>query len=248
MNLSLCITTYYRTDLLFESFSKVIDDPRITDIVIVDDCSPLGIATEIYIHLDKLKNEKIRFFTNEENLGMSRNKAKAISLSKNDWCIILDSDNVIDSSYIDAFEKCYTGWQHTNLQTGLTSGVTLENIIFCPSFAKPQFDYRKLEWELIDKSHAAYILSQPLGDCLFNTCNFVVNKHEYAKVYQYDPVHKGSDTIWFNYLWLKANKWMYVTPGMHYEHRVHDGSGFMADVEHNMKQAARIGNLIKQLK
>jgi hypothetical protein len=80
-----------------------------------------------------------------------------------------------------------------------------------------------------------------------NTCNYLVNREEYLKIYQHNPEMKGTDTIWFNYLWLKAGNSFYVVPGMEYYHRVWEGSGFLADCDYNMKRAKEVKELIKQL-
>jgi glycosyltransferase involved in cell wall biosynthesis len=37
--ISICIPTYNRVEMLFESFAKVIDNDNISEIVIVDDAS-----------------------------------------------------------------------------------------------------------------------------------------------------------------------------------------------------------------
>lgn len=90
-------------------------------------------------------------------------------------------------------------------------------------------------------------LNDPLCNCLFNTCNYVVHRDSYISIWEENKEMKGSDTIWFNYLWLKAGKSFFVVPGMHYQHRVHNGSGFMQDVDYNMTKAEEIKQLIMNL-
>lgn len=46
--LSLCITTWNRTSLVHEAISKIIDDERISEIVINNDCSE---QTALYVGL-----------------------------------------------------------------------------------------------------------------------------------------------------------------------------------------------------
>lgn len=87
----------------------------------------------------------------------------------------------------------------------------------------------------------------PIGECLFNTCNYLVNRAEYLRVYQHNADMKATDTIHFNYLWLSAGNHFYVVPGMEYYHRVHDGSGFLQDCSYNMAKAKEIKELIKSL-
>lgn len=230
--ISLCITTYNRFEMLMESFAQVLNDDRISEIVIVDDCSDTAIYDKILSATFDMP--KVRLIRNGENLGMSLNKKKVIEAAKNEWVCIFDSDNVISPDYLDALYK--------NVQPDFD-----ETTIYCPSFAKPQFDYRAFSGWGIDKDNSCTFLNKPLAGPVLNTCNYVVNREQYLKVYEHNPAMKGTDTIWFNYLWLKAGNSFYVVPGMEYMHRVHDGSGFLQDCSYNMKKAKEIKELIKQL-
>ncbi len=232
MKLSLCITTYNRSDLTFQAFKKVLDDDRISEIIIVDDCSE-----DSHFQLLKAKcfHPKITLHRNVVNLGMSRNKAKAISLANNEWCIIFDSDNVIDPvDYVDAFYK-------------FTAGRPFFLSIYCPDFAKPNFNYQKYSGQLFDQHSAKKLVSDNVGNMLMNTCNYIVHRDLYRDAYRFNPDHKGSDTVWFNYTWLKTGGMFQVVPGMQYNHLVHDQSGFMQDANYNMAQAEKVRKLIMQL-
>ena len=231
MIITLAITVWNRYEMLLESFANVIDDPRIDEILIMDDCSEDK-------YWDKIKqlpkfNPKIKVVRQLENRGMSVNKRDAVFNSKNDWVILFDSDNVIGKDYLDALEKYWVK--------------ALYEWIFCPSFAKPSFDYRKFNDSFFDLSQLPD-LTNPECSCLFNTCNYVVNRNSYLSVWEENKEIKGSDTIWFNYLWLKAENLFYVVPNMHYEHRVHNGSGFVQDLNYNMAKAEEIKKLISELR
>ena len=231
--ISLAITNWNRTEMLGESFIQVLNDGRISEVIISDDHSD-AMTMEYLKHLE-LVSKKIKVYRHEQNVGMSQNKLKSISYAKEDWCIVFDSDNVLTTEYIDAIyrQKGATSWD--------------ENIIYCPSFARPQFDYRAFNSLTFDKRSIKRYLNKKMFDCLLNTCNYFVNRANYLTVYEHNPEMKGTDTIWFNYLWLKAGHSFHVVPGMQYDHRVHDGSGFMADIDHNMKMAAEIKRKIARL-
>lgn len=233
MKLTLAITVYNRWDLLLESFAQVIDDPRIDEILIMDDCSKDEYWTKIK-ELPKL-NDKIKVVRQLENRGMSYNKMSAIANSKNSWVIIFDSDNVIGKDYLDALEKIWD-----------KQGTIPAGWIYSPSFAKPVFDYRKFEDYVFDYSDTPKF-NDPSCNCLLNTCNYVVNREEYLNVWKENKEMKGSDTIWMAYLWFKKGYYLYVVPGMHYFHRVHDGSGFAQDMDYNMKKADEIKKKILSL-
>ncbi len=230
--ISLCITTYNRFDLLMESFAQVLNDDRISEIVIVDDCSEIEYYDKILAATVDMP--KVRVYRNKENLGMSLNKKTAVEKAKNEWVILFDSDNVIGPDYLDAI--------FANIQPDWDPG-----IIYCPSFAKPKFDYTSFSARLICRDNAPNLFITLNGEPLLNTCNYLINRGEYLKVYQHNPEMKGTDTIWFNYLWLNAGNSFYVVPGMEYYHRVHDGSGFLQDCDYNMRKAKEVKELIKQL-
>lgn len=228
--LSLCLTNYNRTHMLKESFEQVIDDDRISEIIISDDHS--NDETIRWIK-NSLYHQKLRIFWHNENVGMSLNKKKSIEYASNEWCIVFDSDNVLTNEYIDALFR-------ENLH---------DKTIYCPSFARPQFNYTRYELMSFGKKTVKPYLKNksPMFEPLMNTCNYVVNRAEYLSVYDYNPEMKGTDTIWFNYLWLKAGNWFFVVPGMEYDHRVHEGSGFMADLNYNMEKAKEVKRLILSL-
>jgi glycosyltransferase involved in cell wall biosynthesis len=243
MKLSLCITTYNRPELTIKAFEKVYNDPRIDEIVIVDDCSTISNYDLLHKLADSLEAHagvlKIKIHRNQQNLGMSRNKAKAIELAKSEWCILFDSDNVLGSDYIDAFEI-----EFNRVNTFLEN---IEHLIFCPYFARPNFDYIAYAGALYNKSNAPQWVKQDGFNCLMNTCNYIVNRDFYLKTYQYNPRHIASDTVWHNYNHLKARGSFIVVPGMQYEHLVHKDSGFMQDASGNIARAEEVRKLIMQL-
>lgn len=250
MNLSLCITTYNRYDLLKESYAQVIDDPRISEIIIVDDCSTEpGIKEKV----NGLAGGKVKVFHQAHNRGMSRNKADAISYASNEWCIIFDSDNIIGTDYLDAFYNLAIEGDAFNIFGQIKP---IEKFIFCPDFAKPEFNYREfrcgnggvgIRSGIYGIRESAFEIKNDSFNCLLNTCNYIVHRDNYLATYQYNPDHIASDTIWHNYNHLKNGGLFCVVPDMQYNHRVHKGSGFLQGVDHNMKMQAEVRKMIMNL-
>lgn len=228
MNLTLAITTYNRFQYLRESFEQVIDHPRITEIILMDDCSDLA----VYKQIEQLKelSTKIKVFRQAQNRGMGRNKADAIGYAKNEWVILFDSDNIIGPDYIDA------------LPIDL-----MKPVIYHPDAALPNFDFRKYRGGGYKAHYVRKLINEPMFNTMLNACNYVVNRDEYLNIYQENPKHRGSDTVWMAYLWLKAGNGYYVVPRMEYYHRVHDQSGFLQNAAYNMKKAEEVRKLIMQL-
>lgn len=211
MNISLCITTYNRGDLLLQSFEHVAKDDRINEIVIVDDAST--VYSDYVLSLQDRYKPKVKAFFNEKNLDCYRNKREAISKAQNEWVIILDSDNVITIDYINRIEDLFIA--------GLN-----RNTIYQPVFAKPHFNFTRYEFLHIDKTNVRNFMHESMFQVMLNAMNYFVNRDEYLKVWDgsIDPV--TSDSIFQNYNWLKAGNSIYVVPGLEYGHAVHNGSHY----------------------
>lgn len=204
--ISVCIPSYNRVSMTIDAFEKVYHDPRISEIVIVDDASDWGIFTE-------LKNlcevfSKVRLYRNLNNRDCYFNKMVSISYAINDWCILLDSDNQIDDSYI---EKLFAipEWD--------------ERTIYTPSFAAPQFDFRPYENLLITKENVSEYIDKPMFETMLNAANYFVNKCQYLAVWDNSTDPVTSDSIFQCYNWIKAGNKIKVVAGLEYNHRVHEG-------------------------
>lgn len=231
MILTLAITTYNRFDMLLESFANVIDDPRISEVLIMDDCSSPEYWNKIK-DLGKF-NPKIRVVRQAQNRGMSVNKRDAVYYSANDWVILFDSDNIIGKDYLDALYAL---------------PVLYTNTIYCPDFAKPEFNFKKHSGHYYSIDNVSKVIENSKEfNTMMNACNYVVNKDAYLRVWENNAAMKGTDTIYMNYLWLKSGNGFYVVPKMEYFHRVHKESGFLKDMVYNMNKAEEVKKLIQCL-
>lgn len=229
---SLCLTTYERTDLLYESFRQLINDDRISEIVIVDDASP----EEVYqtIAWQTKAFPKVKLYRNETNLDCYRNKRRAVELASNEWVIIGDSDNIFTPQYVNSLFAMEAWAART---------------VYQPSFAKPHFDFTKYSGKFIDKTNVAQFMEDSTFSTMCNAMNYFVNRDEYLKVWDgsVDPV--TSDSIFQNYNWLKSGNSIYVVPGLEYEHRVHEQSHYRLNVRRTERGFHdSIVNKLKQLK
>lgn len=231
--ISLCITTFNRVELTIQSFIGVLKDDRVSEIVIYDDGSSLDVQLELRKEIEDIGNKKINFYVSDNNEGMSLAKKTAIGLAENKWCYILDSDNRITSASIDALYHKTLEWEN--------------DVIYCPSYAYPNFNYTMYEAHLIDSEDVKIYMQDSKFLKLLNTCNYLVNKDYYLSVYAYDPEIKGADTIWHNYNHLKSGGALYVVKDLHYNHRVHEGSGWQQHANENRMKAKEIQKLIMEL-
>lgn len=233
---SLCITTYRRDSLLFESFRQVVLDERISEIVICDDASPGYFMDAIEAFCKPYT--KVKLIRNEKNLGCYKNKANAVKHASNEWVILLDSDNVISKEYLDSLfaYNVDKGWRR--------------DTILAPDFAWPIFDYRHFSGVTLDKSNVRNYVDQKKFDCLINTANYFFHRDEYLKTFDKSQEPWTADTILMNYRWLRAGNKIHVLPGLQYFHRTDDfkgqeGSHFKT---HNKKTNGLSKKLEQQLK
>lgn len=221
--LSICLTNYNRSNLLYQSVANVLMDNRVSEIVISDDCSRDEVYQSVVWYFKEFP--KVKIYRNETNIDCYRNKARSLELATNDWCILLDSDNVIDKSYIDRIEN-------------ITVAGLNDKTIYTPSFARPHFDFTSIAGSNISRSNIAGFMNGAQADrvgTMLNAANYFVNRHEYLKLFDpsVDPV--TSDSIFMASRWLEAGNFIYVVPDLSYQHRVNnhgaeEGSHYGANV------------------
>ncbi len=210
MSISICLTNFNREQLLYESIEQVIDDERISEIVISDDCSEYGLYCRVLDHYKAYP--KVKIYRNEKNLDCYLNKHKAVSLASNEWVILFDSDNILTIEYIDKI------FEHQAYPSRLERWH--RNYILQPSFAKPHFDFTHFAGKLIYGDNVYVYMNQHQFQTLLNANNNFFNREEWLKVFDSTVNPVTSDSIYQNYRWLEAGNSIYVVPGLTYEHRV----------------------------
>ena len=228
--ISLCITHWNRVELLLKSFEAVVNDPRIGEVVIWDDASEMLELDRLMTAVSSIK--KIKLAVAPTNVGCYRAKRNAIYHATNPYCIILDSDNIIERDYIDAVYSAE--WR--------------KDTILQPQFAKPAFNFLEFAGLTIDRSNVAALYKQGQFDCLLNAMNYFVNRDKYLRVWEDCPEPYAADTILQNYNWFSAGNKMFVTPGMEYFHRIHPGSHFVAHESKSRELHKQVVEKIKMLR
>lgn len=202
MSISLCLTNFNRYELLINSFIDLVDDDRVSEVVISDDHSDPAIYKLVE---DRVKEwPKVKLFRNAVNLDCYRNKREAVSKATNEWVILADSDNVFTKEFVNV----------------LYSHEWPKKEILQPCFARPHFNFSKYEIHGIFSKNVAQYMNDPTFQTMLNACNYFVNRDEYLKVWDGSVNPVTSDSIFMAYNWLKAGNSIYVVPGLEYEHRV----------------------------
>jgi glycosyltransferase involved in cell wall biosynthesis len=240
--ITLAIPSYNRSNYVIESFIGVLSDDRISEILIVDDNSNLEEFEKLEILVSELYNhdgyEKIRLIRNQKNLGSFLNKKECVNNSKFDWVILLDSDNVIDSRYLNSIEN----------KRGETTIYTPSNAI-CDS---PILDYRQYSNTSLTRLEYVRIISEGLNtswDCILNTGNYFFNRINYLKCIDQEAEvleSYAADAFYVIYLWMKNIQGgkLEVTEGMEYQHRLHQNSHWAANSESSNSFVKRLSQEI----
>ena len=212
--ISIAIPTYNRYQMTIEAFAQVLDDPRVSEIVISDDYSTDNSTLKLINYFRD--NAKVRLFRNDANQDCYWNKRIAVKHCTNDWCILLDSDNIIDTTYLDKL-FAIPDWS--------------ADTIYTPSFAKPAFDFRAFAGVTIHKNNVAQLMTQfPNMEVCLNACNYFVNREEYLLCFDGTKDPCTSDSIFMCYNWIHSGNQITLVPGLEYEHRIHDGSHYQKNV------------------
>lgn len=221
--ITVSITTWNRFKETLESFVDIANDDRVSEIVIVDDCSEFPIFKQL--ETAAAFCDKVKLYRNGINYDCYMNKHHAVSFSSNPWTIIWDSDNVLTRSYIDklyAIEK----WE--------------PDTFYQPAWAQPLFDFREYAGMTFTKHNVAEYLDKPMFSTMLNAMNYFVNRDRYLQVWQSDINPHTADSILQNYNHLRNDGKIYVVPDMFYNHVVHDGSHYKNNVH-------KTGNLYSEI-
>ncbi len=208
--LSLAVTHFNRFELLREAVKHVQNDPRLDEIVIVDDFSEPPHYQQI---LDEFwLKPRFKIHRNYVNVDCYINKKLAVEYSRGPWVILFDSDNILNPSYIDAL---------------IAAGPWERDTAYLPVFAEPEFDYREFEGQTVDRHNLYEFIDNETFRTALNTANYMFHRDEYLRVWDGRVVPHTSDSIYQNFRWLEAGNRLYFVPGMTYYHRLHDGSHFV---------------------
>jgi len=236
MGYSLVITTHNRTDFVIDAFSKVLNNEMIDEIVIVDDFSNKDTYIELWNLVHNLNSGKIWVFRNTKNLGPMLNKYAAVKKSSNEWCVLLDSDNIIDNDYIEKIKVLEKK----------------SDILYCPEILWGDVNREKVAWNYskfrglsIDKNNGTKYIDDGLFTAWLNTGNYFFNRQAYLDVIDRNKLDSKlmfNDAIYFSYLWLLCGNKMEIVPNLEYVHRVHKGSWY----KNNRKACIDVTRIIKE--
>ena len=210
--ISVAIPFYNNGKMSHLGLFNVLNDPRVAEIIILDDGSNRDNFSELKRKIKPFAL-KIKFFRRDNNLGAFANKIQAVELCSSDWVILLDYDNTIVSDYLNSIFNI-DKWK--------------ENTIYCSAYAYPYFDFREeLGGKTIDLDSASMMANfKKFNKTFFNDGNYFLPRErflEHIKIFWKYSV-AASDVIFANYIWLSSGNMLKVLSDAKYIHRVHGNS------------------------
>jgi hypothetical protein len=235
--ISIAISTYNRSKFTIDSFIKVLANPLIDDVVIVDDHSNVDEYTQLWNMCNGLA--KVKLYRNGTNLQPLRNKAMSVFYCKNPWVILLDSDNIIGNDYIDTISKL-----ELNENTFYSP-----QILFDLGREKELWNYSEHIGKVIDKQYTKKTVRNGSFLTLLNTGNYLVHRKNYLLINELNSKEQHlqtNDALYFSYKWLQAGNIIQVVQGLSYQHRIHPGSWYKNNKKVCGENTKAIEQLIKQ--
>lgn len=228
--LGVAIPTWRRAAWTLEAVSDVLGDPRVAEVTVVDDGS--GPETKDALASLFAGQSKARLFFKHDNVGCYFNKRRAVFESALEWVVLLDSDNRVGKNYLDAIGPA----PHD------------PDVLYAPSFAMPAFDYRAYEGLEVTRANLHAYVDAPRFLTALNTGNFFVNRRAYLEVFDQTSQPYAVDSLYFAYCWLASGRRILFVPGMHYKHRVHGGSNYVAMAPRTADFAAALDKKVRELR
>ena len=213
--ISVAIAHYNRGHLAHRPLCNLLDHPLVGEVVFFDDGSAAEEVAGLEAFVASLElGDKIRVERREKNLGAQITKLDAVAACRNEWVLVLDSDNTALAGYLHALG----GLPHRNPEA-----------IYCSPFAFPYFSFHPLAGRRLDFNDCVHLTIDGLLRRVFiiNDGNYLVHRETYSKKLDcLRMVHSGAaDVMMANYLWLSEGGVLQVLRRGAYHHRV-DASSF----------------------
>lgn len=247
--ISVAIANYERPELLIVTLKNIFRDERVSEIIILDDGSSLESFAKCTNSLKDF-GSKVRLFRREQNLGPFATKIQVCSLCSNSWCILLDSDNTIFDSYLNAI---------FNLK------IWDKDIIYCSEYAFPHYNFKSYTNSIFNfndicnlQNSSRVLTNDFIFSCLISGGNYFLNTKLFTTILQPYLILRpyATDSIMANYIWLSQGNKLKVLPSASYYHRIHSQSNWILNshqgiVEYNViakkfeeQQRATVENLL----
>lgn len=230
--ITLAIPHYNNSNFILDAINISINDDRVSEIIICDDKSnDINIVENI---LNEINNSKIKLYKNEVNLGCYHNKVETVSKCTNEWVILLDSDNVIRTDFIDILFSI-SEWNINTIYLPCWA-------ITFPGEPSSFLDYRSYINQNINKNFYLDNFNVNRFQCLINNCNYFLPKSTFMNcMNKYKYFHKREimdvlDSAVLFTDWLNNNNTFLIVNDLTYYHRLHPNSNYNVSPSHKHRE------------
>jgi glycosyltransferase involved in cell wall biosynthesis len=234
LKISVAIPNYNRGHQIHRALNNIINSTIVDEIVILDDCSEEKNYNQLVSFINTLSVDKIRVYRNEKNCKALVAKRKSVELCKNDWVLVLDSDNTAFISYLKSISKI----KHLE-----------DNTIYCPSTAFPHYSFRKIGFKPIDFDRACELATEGTLSKVyfFNDGNYLVPRIKYLEISTVigNPENDSADVMLLNYFWVSNGGKLQILENTSYMHRIENTSRWL---NNPIQSKSRVQQIINNLK
>jgi hypothetical protein len=218
--ISLAVPHYNNIDFIFEAILPGLNDDRVSEIIIYDDYSyNFNSLLEL---VNNINSSKIKLFRHSENKGAYHNKIETLSQCTNKWAILLDSDNILSSSYIDKLFEI-PQWDNSIIYAP-------SNAVTFPGNPDPNLNFCIYENTIITRKVYINEFENDIFRCLLNNCNYFLPVEAFLSCmkpvqYLYDrTTMEAHDGVVLFTDWIHNNNTVIVVKDLQYSHRIHPNS------------------------
>jgi glycosyltransferase involved in cell wall biosynthesis len=214
---------------IMECLKAAQDNPHVDEIIVVNDGTP----DWAYLACELAPIQKLRFVQNPARLHVFGNKLESVWQATSDWCLMCDSDNIMDRNYYDILAE-QQPWE--------------DDCWYCASKANPTFDYRKFigTW---DRQTILDIVARDASMywCFVNTGNQFIHRKTFLDIFgkyrgkrfdleqpdyfkaenrqdeKWFLAYGAQDSFFFMKEWLVAGNRVKCVDGLEYDHRIKTG-------------------------
>lgn len=234
--ISVAIAHYNRGRLAYRPLCYLLNNSFVDEVVFFDDGSSVEELSLLRNFVEGLGLPgKIRIEFRRENLGAQATKLDAVAACRNEWVLILDSDNTAFRSYLSR----------------LGSLVNCDpNTIYCSPFAFPYFSFRPFAGRVLSFEECCALTrgGELRRVFIINDGNYLVHRETYLQ--RIGPLTgMGSDVadvMVANYKWLSDGGRLQVLNRGAYHHRIDASSFWMRTADESRERVLKIFRLFEQ--
>ncbi|MEI6183774.1 MAG: glycosyltransferase [Polynucleobacter sp.] len=234
--ISVAIAHYNRGYTAHRPLCNLLDNPLVGEVVFFDDGSSSPEFAALVENVRSLDpGGKVRIERRESNKGAQRTKIDAVAACRNEWVLVLDSDNTAFCGYLRQLAKI----QRKDPDT-----------IYCSPFAFPYFSFKALAGRSLSFDQCCKLTrSGLLRQCyIINDGNYLVHRDRYllrTKSLQ-DLPSDVADVMLANYLWLSEGGSLEVLPRGAYHHRIDASSFWVRTAEESRTRVRFLFELLEE--